>query len=273
MKPMSAPLTAIASAAPVFIGIDVACAQQKRLPLCIAACIEGRLEPLRVPELVGKLPVGRGNREILEEHPFRAAAAAVAETLNEAAKSGGWKIVRVAIDAPAAPPSSGERSAERELRNRGLSSFQTPHETAWRNILQSCQTHNRDGGELSRMPHANKIWMLYGFELFRELRATNAYDVIEVYPYSIVRPFVGDCPPKATPEGYQRQLEAIASKTSWTPADLELALKQSVSGSKHDRLDAFMAAWVASLSAEGRLAYGNKNDPDDAIWVPHLKGL
>jgi hypothetical protein len=124
------------------------------------------------------LPLGRGNREILEEHPFRAAAAVVAETLKEAAKNRGWKIVRVAIDAPAAPPSSGERSAERDLRNRGLSSFQTPHEAAWRNIVQSCQTHNLDGGELSRMPHANKIWMLYGFELFKALRAMSACEVI-----------------------------------------------------------------------------------------------
>jgi predicted nuclease with RNAse H fold len=263
----------IASAAPVFVGIDVACAQRKRLPICIAAFAGGRLEPLRVPELVSKLPVGRGNREILEEHPFRAAAAIVAETLNEAPKSHVCKIVSVAIDAPAAPPASGERSAERDLRNRGLSSFQTPHEAAWRNILQSCQIHNRDGGELSRMPHANKIWMLYGFELFKALRAMNAYEVIEVYPYAIVRALVDDCPHKSTLGGYRRQLEAIASTTNWTPPDLELALKHSVPGSKHDRLDAFMAAWVASLPDERRRAYGNKNDPDDAIWMPHLKRL
>jgi len=114
--------------------------------------------------------------------------------------------------------------------------------------------------------------MLYGFELFKALRAMSACEVIEVYPYAIVKALVGDCPHKSTPEGYRRQLEVIAVTTKWTAPELELVLKCSVPGSKHDKLDAFMAAWVASLSADRRRAYGNKNDPDDAIWVPHLKG-
>ena len=36
------------------------------------------------------------------------------------------------------------------------------------------------------MPHANKIWMLYGFAIFKAVRA-NRHEVIEVYPYAIVR--------------------------------------------------------------------------------------
>jgi hypothetical protein len=40
------------------------------------------------------------------------------------------------------------------------------------------------------------------------------------------------------------------------------------SGTNHDRLDAFMAAWVASLPKRRRRAIGNEDDPDDAIWVP-----
>jgi len=29
-----------------------------------------------------------------------------------------------------------------------------------------------------------------------------------------------------------------------------------------------MAAWVAALEPTGRIAYGNKEHHDDAIWVP-----
>ena len=39
-------------------------------------------------------------------------------------------------------------------------------------------------------------------------------------------------------------------------------------GTKDDKLDAFMAAWVATLPKHKRHAHGNKNDPDDAIWFP-----
>jgi hypothetical protein len=45
--------------------------------------------------------------------------------------------------------------------------------------------------------------------------------------------------------------------------DLEARLRATVGGSRHDRLDAFMAAWVASLGAEQRRALGNPQQPDD----------
>jgi hypothetical protein len=122
------------------------------------------------------------------------------------------------------------------------------------------------------MPYANKIWMLYGFELFKALRLRGAYEVIEVYPYSIVRTLLPSCAHKSTPDGYGQQLVAVAKATNWMPAKLELALRENVAGSKHDRLDAFMAAWVASFPKEERQAYGNTNNPHDAIWVPRVSG-
>lgn len=148
-----------------------------------------------------------------------------------------------------------------------LSSFQTPDEERWRQVFRTCREHLGRGGALSRMPHANQIWMLYGFELFEALRAIG-HEVIEVYPYAIVRALLPECPHKRTAEGYRRQLELVAAATNWSPLDLERALKRSVPGTKDDRLDAFMAAWVAGLSKHERRAYGNENDPDDAIWVP-----
>lgn len=256
------------SATPIFVGIDVACAKKKPLPVCFAWLNGHRLEPVDPsPEFIRECPTGPGNIEISKVDPFGCAARKFAEALDHGAKERSWNIVRVAIDAPAAPPGSGERAAERDLRQCSLSSFQTPNEEGWRRLCKSCRDHLRDSGALNRIPYANKIWMLYGFEIFKALRATGGCKVIEVYPYAIVRT-LRECPHKTTPVGYRCQLEAVAAATNWTPMDLECALKRSVPGTKHDRLDAFMAAWVASLPKQRRRAYGNEDDPNDAIWVP-----
>ena len=236
----------MASATRIFVGIDVACAQRKRLPICVAGFRGDRLESLELPpEIARALPLGPGNIEILQDAPFRSAAVMLAGTLDRGAKKHNWEITRVAIDAPAAPPATGERVAEKALRQRGLSSFQTPDEKRWHQIFRTCREHLRRGGALSRTPHANKIWMLYGFEIFEALRAIG-HEVIEVYPYAIVRALLPECPHKRTAEGYRRQLESVAAATNWLPLDLERALRRSVPGTKDDKLDAFMAAWVAS---------------------------
>src|SRR5271166_5456410 len=160
------------SVAPVFVGIDVACARNKRLPICIASFNGHRLEPLELPaELARTFPVGPGNIDILKDDPFRNLAAALAGALHRGAKEHFWNIMRVAIDAPAAAPATGERIAEKALRECGMASFQTPDEKGWCHLFQTCRKHLRAGGMLSRMPHANKIWMLYGFEIFKALRA------------------------------------------------------------------------------------------------------
>lgn len=257
------------SPTPIFVGIDVACARKKRLPVCLAQLIGSRLEPVDPPpEFTRALPLGRGNEEIRNADPFKSAAVEVAETLVRGAKKYSWIILRVAVDAPAAPPKKGERASERALTECGLPSFQTPDEERWRQIREKCENYLRDGGALNRIPYANKIWMLYGFEIFKALRERGGYEVIEVYPYAIVKTFLTDPPSKKTLDGYRRQLESVANATNWTPIELEFALKHSVAGSNHDRLDAFMAAWVASLPKRRRRVYGNENDPDDAIWVP-----
>jgi hypothetical protein len=110
--------------------------------------------------------------------------------------------------------------------------------------------------------------MLYGFELFARLRGDLRVEVIEVYPFAIVRALLPACEHKTTEKGYRDQLIAVAARAGWEPQKLEDRLKETVSGSRHDRLDAFMAAWVASLPPDGRRAFGNAQQRDDAIWVP-----
>ena len=180
----------------------------------------------------------------------------------------GWHVERAAVDAPAAPPAANSRASEDELGRLGLSSFRTPAASAWDGIKQKCVEHLGSGGSTATLPHANKIWMLFGFELFSSLRAGLGIEVIEVYPFAIVRALLSACEHKSTEQGYRDQLVAVAARTGWRPQDIEAKLRATVPGSRHDRLDAFMAAWVATLPREQRRAIGDAEQPDDAIWVP-----
>jgi hypothetical protein len=256
------------SSVPVFVGIDVACAVNKRLPICVVSA--GRqLTPMMIPKnLAATVPRGVGNKEITAGTPFRASAHGVASALKSIASHMGWQVERVAVDAPAAPPETGSRLSENELGQRGLSSFRTPATVAWLGIREKCIEHLNGGGGAASLPHANKIWMLFGFELFAALRQRLEAEVVEVYPFAIVRALLPTCLHKSTEQGYRDQLVAVASRTGWEPTDLEAKLRATVAGSRHDRLDAFMAAWVASLPEERRCAFGDPGRSDDAILVP-----
>lgn len=252
----------------VYVGIDVACAVGKRLPICVVSASHPVM-PLAIPQqLAGLIPRGVGNKEIAAAMPFHEAARGVVRTMNCIMDEMGWKIERIAVDAPAAPPESGTRASEDELARLGLSAFRTPAASAWTPIREKCANHLGLGGTPATLPYANKIWMLFGFELFTCLRSGLRAEVIEVYPFAIIRALLPVCEHKSTEQGYRDQLVAVAARTGWEPQNLEARLKVTVPGSRHDRLDAFMAAWVASLPPERRRALGDAQRPDDAIWVP-----
>ncbi len=230
----------------IYVGIDVACAVGKRLPICMVQANQ-RLTPLKVPKLLSaEIPRGLGNKEVMREVPFRDAARKVVSAIIEM----GWHIERVALDAPAAPPETGSRSSETELGRGGFSSFRTPAASDWIGIREKCAFHLGSGGSVASLPHANKIWMVFGFELFFELRSALDAEIIEVYPFAIVRTLLPSCEHKSTELGYRDQLAAVAGCTGWEPHGLETQLKAMVPGSRHDRLDVYMAAWVASLEPD-----------------------
>ena len=110
--------------------------------------------------------------------------------------------------------------------------------------------------------------MLYGFQLFARIRSCLETEVIEVYPAAIVRALRRQCEHKSTERGYHDQLMAVAGRTGWDAPGVEAMLKATVPGSRHDRLDAFMAAWVASLPPDRRRVFGDAGRLVDAIWVP-----
>lgn len=171
----------------VFIGIDVACAAGKRLPICVVSPAHP-LMPIKIPKsLAGLIPRGVGNKEIAAAAPFRSTARGAVSAISRIAAEMGWQVERIAVDAPAAPPGAGSRVSEIELGRAGLSSFRTPPADAWEGIRETCANHLRLGGSAATLPHANKIWMLFGFELFACLRSGLGAEVIEVYPFAIVR--------------------------------------------------------------------------------------
>ena len=105
-------------------------------------------------------------------------------------------------------------------------------------------------------PACDKIWMLFGFELFLALKGGLTAEIIEVYPFAIVRALTRTREHKSTEQGYRDQLAAVAGRTGLEPLTPEAQLKATVPGSRHDRLDAYMAAWVATLAPQRPRAFG-----------------
>jgi hypothetical protein len=250
----------------LYVGIDLAISKHKRLPIAACEAAMGRIGFLKLRREFPRPPVGIGNAGALD---VRKRANFVAETmrwLRELERLQGRSIVRIAIDAPSAPCREGcrRRLAELGLDRAGISCFSTPTRSEFHRILIEAQEHLDQGGAVTHMPHANKIWMLVGFDLFAEIRAE--WECIEVYPQAIARSIGEGHTHKATVVGFAAQRQAFARVIGLSDDKLKVSLDTSGFGAAHDRLDAMMGAWVASLPDQDRIAYGNGTN--DAIWIP-----
>jgi hypothetical protein len=252
-----------------FAGIDVAFARGKALPVSVCVRRAGRLEPLGLRDRrAPQPPRGRGNPEALIEASICAFADAAAQYLHEVEQHFGVQIVRVAIDAPSDPKSLGtqRRLAELALDVRRISCITTPDKAQFIAIRAKAAAHLAEGGAVARMPHANQLWMLVGFALFSRLR--NDWECLEVFPQAIVALLGVGGIHKSRTDGLQAQLAAAARWTGWPDPPVPAALQPVGYGSRHDQLDAYLAAWVASLGPSEREALGTP--PGDVIWVPRL---
>jgi Protein of unknown function (DUF429) len=176
------------------------------------------------------------------------------------------EIQRIAIDAPSAPRSAHlpRRLAEQALDKVGISCFTTPSEADWDHIRTKVQAHLSGGGAVARLPHANQLWMLVGFALFRALSTT--WECIEVYPQATSFVLGSSAVHKSSAQGLAAQLAAASLLTGWPPGPSDPSFARIAWAPPHDRLDAYLAAWVASLPAADRRPFGQP--PDDVIWVP-----
>ena len=173
-----------------FVGIDVAFAKKKVLPLSVCIRPAGRpleILPLRVS--FEKPPAGRGNVRALDEPVRRRFGEDVLAWLGKLERAKRLKVRRIAIDAPSdyCRDASGRRAAERSLDASGISCFATPTEEEFEAKVAASRKFLAEGGKPSRLPNANQLWMLVGFELFRTLE--RQYECIETYPQAIVHQF------------------------------------------------------------------------------------
>ena len=251
-----------------YAGIDVAFAKNKRLPVVVTVRSGSGLEPLPLRSASVKPPAGRGNVGTLDNEAVRAFAEQTVAYLTSIESESGVRVVRIAIDAPSGPKAVGaaRRLCEIGLDRRRISCITTPSLAEFAMIRQKALSHLASGGAESRIPGANQLWMLIGFELFRRLRRD--WECLEVFPQAIATVLGARDIHKSHRNGILRQLAATARHTGWPAVGGITSLDPICYGSYHDRLDAYLSAWVASLTNRDRTAIGYP--PDDVIWVPCL---
>jgi hypothetical protein len=250
-----------------YVGIDVAFAKKKRLPVAMCVWDNGRLLPLPLPKFVDlDPPRGKGNVAALDPKTVRNFADETAHYLRDVEKHFEVSICRIGIDAPSDPKSPGlaRRISERALDADGIRCFPTPSKVEIASILQKVTMHLDAGGAESRLPHANQLWMLVGFALFERLRQD--WECLEVFPQATIFGLGANRRHKSKKDGVALQLAAVAKRTLWPNPSLGESLKSVVRAPAHDGLDAYLSAWVAALGPENRACYGEP--PNDAIWVP-----
>lgn len=254
------------NSAPAYIGIDVSCAKKKRIPIVIATKHAGALVPLPLLEMPLMPPFGVGNRGVLEPEQVHAYAHQVAEYVQKACEYFSVTAKMIALDAPLEPriESIPYRLAEKALARNGISSYKTPSATEFEQIREKALRHLDAGGALPNIPHAMQLWMLAGFEIAKAIKPMAP--VIEVFPQATIRRLLPDARHKLQSGAAEIQLQALATQTGWpTPFYDSAKLSNICCGALHDKVDAYSAAWVASLPKEERECYG---EGKDAIWVP-----
>jgi hypothetical protein len=252
-----------------FVGIDVCFAKRKRLPIVVCKHEGTRLVPVKLRELHSALPPqGHGNKLTLDPDVVRRFCEDTLAYLQCVEREHGLRFRRVAIDSPRAFKSAelSRRAAEVAMDQRRISCFATPSESEFDAIKRKADYHLSNGGAENCIPHANQLWMLVGFALFEVLE--QHYDCIEVFPQAIATVLRASRMHKSHQEGLTAQLLAVQEQTDWPAEGAINELQGLCFGSRHDKLDAYMSAWIASLAENERIACGNA--PLDVIWIPRL---
>ncbi|WP_414828397.1 DUF429 domain-containing protein [Alteromonas sp. H39] len=254
----------------VFIGIDVACAKGKYLPLVICSKENGRLLPFPLASYPIKPPRGLGNALTLHDKLNQAFANDVANYIETVCESFHLNPIRIGIDSPLRPRDNSlkRRVAEQALDKAGISSYTTPSIDDFEAIKAKAIAHLHADKPIPNLPHAHQIFMLLGFALNERL--SKVAECIEVYPHATVKHLGVANIHKSKGNQAELQLSAMSHYTSWPRTDDDWAQVGNMClGPMHDRVDAYSAAWVASLPEQERICFG---DPDkgDAIWIPKV---
>jgi predicted nuclease with RNAse H fold len=241
-----------------YCGIDVAFAKRKWLPVAVCTSNGSALRalPLRGTR---QAPRGLGNRAALDPNLVAGFARATLDYLRRIERTHSVSINRVAIDAPRDYAPEGQRRlAEAAMDRAGISCFATPSRAQFELIRKKAEAHLSVGGAESRLPHANQLWMLVGFEIFRVLEPH--FDCIEVFPQAAFRALDSAIAHKSGSNGLARQIELLSMATGLSIQSID----HSSDGARHDRTDARLAAWIASLNPQSLAIHGDGRR--DTIW-------
>tara|TARA_X000001388_G_scaffold29591_1_gene21027 strand:- start:9986 stop:10990 length:1005 start_codon:yes stop_codon:yes gene_type:complete len=257
----------------VFIGIDVACAKGKYLPLVICTLENGRLLPFPLASYPIKPPRGLGNARTLDDKVNQAFAEDVASYIETVCDAFHLSPIRIGIDSPLRPRDNhlNRRFAEQALDKAGISCYTTPSADDFRMIKVKGIAHLEAGKPIQNLPHAHQIFMLLGFALNERL--SKVAECIEVYPHATVKQLgVADIH-KSKGNQAELQLSAMSHYTGWPKTDDDWSQADNIClGPMHDRVDAYSAAWVASLPEQERISFGEP-EKGDAIWIPDVKPI
>lgn len=244
-----------------YCGIDVAFAKRKTLPVAVCIDQESGLKPLPLRDnALPKPPRGSGNRATLDRGIVACFASDVVRYLREIERWFAVNIATVAIDAPRDYADENQRRAcERSMDAAGLSCFATPSRLRFAEIRARAVDHLQRGGAEARLPQANQLRMLVGFELFAHLE--KEFDCIEVFPNAIIKTLDKTVGHKTTPDGLARQMQLLTQGSGILPTDIPSACY----GSRHDQVDALLGAWVAATDKSLRVGFGDGER--DTIWT------
>ena len=247
----------------------MAFAKRKRLPVAICTWVDGRLVPEPLGTLSVEPPRGSGNAKVLDQRIVDEFADETANYLTQVCSLLGIRLERIAIDAPSSPRRKGteRRAADAAMDRAGISCFTTPSASEFDQIFEKVEKHLSAGGPENRIPHANQLWMVVGFSVFSRL--TELAPCVEVFPQATARVLGSGQVHKFKSGGVEAQLAEAATHTGWpTPSHDDTAFEDIAFGPAHDRLDAYLSAWVAALPEERRIPFGNP--PNDVIWAPKV---
>lgn len=216
-----------------------------------------------------KPPRGNGNAAVLDGVQVSEFIKAAADYIVDVCERLSLVPRRIAIDAPSGPRADGarRRAAESAMDQAGISCFTTPTAAEFEVIFEKVRQHLNQGGTHSHIPHSNQLWMSVGSRLFDELN--NIAPCIEVFPQATARVLGSGQIHKSKSGATVAQLKAAARHTGWPtgrtgePDFFDIAFVPA-----HDRLDAYLSAWVAALEEPDRIAFGSP--PDDVIWTPRI---
>lgn len=260
-----------------YVGIDVACAKGKRLPLVVGTWLGTQFSPLPLRDIEAEPPRTAGNVRATDPQWRREFSDAVLAYLTEVETEFRVTIKRVALDAPYAVRASAadDRASEAALGRAGISYFKTPTQAVFDEAVAGVRAHLAAGGTQSSLPNANRLWMLVGFSLYQAL--TREWECIEVYPQATVKALesIGVLPPNSPHKTHAKsaldQLRANSLFSCWPPKVAPSALRRIAFAPIHDTVDAYLAAFTAALEPPRRTSYGTQ--PRDAIWIPNYAFL